>query len=277
MGGNELVDVHNASPWQHRITIRTPENLELNFVLAGAGSRAAAYLLDLLLILFGAQLLSNLLASLLVLMSPQGEAWAVALAGLLTFAVFTGYFILFEWLMNGQTPGKRAVRIRVIKEGGYALQFVDSLLRNLMRVVDFLPLFYGVGLMSLLLTPRSQRLGDLAAGTWIVHREPIQTETLTPEILRTQPTGAPLPAAPLAQIPSEILESCVEFFGMVPDLAPRHRQRLALELVELVQRTSGLTCDRNHSAEGFLATVLSQSGQIAPWSSSSAEAAPPPS
>ena len=103
-------------------------------------------------------------------------------AVLASFALYNGYFILFEWLLNGQTPGKRMLHVRVIKQGGYALRFFDTLLRNLLRVVDFLPLFYGVGLTSLLLTRDSQRLGDLVAGTLVVYQEPVETESLLADL-----------------------------------------------------------------------------------------------
>ena len=113
---------------------------------------------------------------------------------LVSFALYNGYFILFEWLLNGQTPGKRLLHIRVIKQGGYALRFFDTLLRNLLRVVDFLPLFYGVGLTSLLLTRDSQRLGDLVAGTLVVYQEPVQTESLLPDLPAPEESEPPLAA-----------------------------------------------------------------------------------
>ena len=87
--------------------------------------------------------------------------------------------------LSGQTPGKRVVGIRVIKVGGYSLRFLDVLLRNLMRFVDFLPVFYGVGAASLLVTSRCQRLGDVVAGTLVVHQEPSGADGLL----------TPLPAA----------------------------------------------------------------------------------
>jgi uncharacterized RDD family membrane protein YckC len=268
---NELMNVNESTPWERRITIRTPENLELSYDLAGAGTRAAAYLLDIVLIVLLSQLLANLFVALFLFIKSAGEAWAAAIIGLLMFLFINGYFIVFEWLMNGQTPGKRAVGIRVIKEGGYALRFIDTLLRNVMRAIDFLPLFYGVGLVSLLFTPRSQRLGDLVAGTLLVRRLPIQTESLLPESLQSGPSAPPMPAAQLALLPNALLESCVDFFRILPELAPRYRQELSMELVDLVQETTGLAWDRSRSAEGFLASIIQQSGQIGPWSSSSPE------
>ncbi len=84
----------------------------------------------------------------------------------------------------------------MIKQGGYALRFFDTLLRNLLRVVDFLPLFYGVGLTSLLLTRDSQRLGDLVAGTLVVYQEPVESGSLVAELPAAGLAEPPLPDGP---------------------------------------------------------------------------------
>src|SRR5262245_34858324 len=98
------------------------------------------------------QILSNLIVYVITLtmrgVSASSDVWAGAIAGLILFALYNGYFVAFEWLMNGQTPGKRILHVRVIKEGGYGLRFFDTLLRNLLRAIDFIPLFYGVGLVT---------------------------------------------------------------------------------------------------------------------------------
>src|ERR1700728_802725 len=146
------MDVHDRGLLQLETTIRTPENVELTYALAGAGSRSAAYLIDCFILAIASQILVNLVFA--VAMLPVGPEWGVAISGLLAFTIINGYFILFEWLLSGQTPGKRLVGIRVIKVGGYSLRFFDVLLRNLMRFVDFLPVFYGVGVASLLMTSR---------------------------------------------------------------------------------------------------------------------------
>ena len=149
-----------------------------------------------------------------------------------SFALYNGYFILLEWLLNGQTPGKRMLHIRVIKQGGYALRFFDTLLRNLLRVVDFLPLFYGVGLTSLLLTRDSQRLGDLVAGTLVVYQEPVETESLLPDLPAPERFEAALPAVQLAAIPNEAISLADQYLRSRTELAPRPRQEIAAELVE---------------------------------------------
>ena len=94
----------------------------------------------------------------------------------------------------------------MIKQGGYALRFFDTLLRNLLRVVDFLPFFYGVGLTSLLLTRDSQRVGDLVGGTLVVYQEPVETDSLLPDLPPAEDVeSALLSAVSLAAIPQDLI------------------------------------------------------------------------
>jgi hypothetical protein len=84
------------------------------------------------------------------------------------FIITAGYFMIFEILWNGQTPGKRLVGVRVIRENGYPIRPVDAVIRNLVRVVDWLPATYGIGVLTMLLNKRSKRLGDFASGTIVI-------------------------------------------------------------------------------------------------------------
>jgi uncharacterized RDD family membrane protein YckC len=253
------------------VSIRTPENVELTYTLAGPGSRAAAYFVDLLIMFMAAQVLANLLAAFLIMVfsavSADSKLWAGALVTLAFFAVYNGYFILLEWLMNGQTPGKRLIHIRVIKQGGYALRFFDTLLRNLLRVVDFIPFFYGVGLLSLLLTRDSQRLGDLVAGTLVVYQEPVETESLLPDLPALEESELLLPAAQLTAIPGEVISLAGQYLSGREELAPRARQEVGAQLVDLIRGVSGLEPQPTQSVESFLAAVVRQSEQTPPLSS----------
>src|SRR5256886_17703069 len=83
---------------------------------------------------------------------------------IVTLVLIWSYFILLEWLWNGQTIGKRVYKLRVINEDGSPAQFTAVLIRNLMRLVDFLPALYGLGVLVIVLSPKSPRLGDFAAG-----------------------------------------------------------------------------------------------------------------
>jgi uncharacterized RDD family membrane protein YckC len=272
---------HRLPLAQRVVSIRTPENIELSYALAGPGSRAAAYIIDFFIMFVGCQMLINFLASAFVLLfSALGvgsELWVTAIVTLVFFTFYNGYFILLEWLLNGQTPGKRLLHIRVIKQGGYALRFFDTLLRNLLRVVDFLPLFYGVGLTSLLLTRDSQRLGDLVAGTLVVYQEPVETESLLPDLPAPEETEPLLPAVQLAAIPNEAISLAALYLRSRIELAPRPRQEVAAELVNLIRETSGLEPRPVQSIESFLAAVVRQAEQAPPWTTPSPAQAELPS
>jgi uncharacterized RDD family membrane protein YckC len=275
------MNAHRLPLAQRVVSIRTPENIELSFALAGPGSRAAAYFIDLMIMSAAGQMLINLLAFALVALSRTmgvtSELWISAIAALLAFALYNGYFILLEWLWNGQTPGKRLLHIRVIKRGGFALRFFDTLLRNLLRAIDFLPLFYGVGLTSLLLSRDSQRLGDLVAGTLVVYQEPVQTDSFLGDLPSPDDLGAPFPAAQLSAIPDEAISLAGQYLRSRIELAPRPRQELAGELADLIHETSGLEPRPAQGIESFLASVVRQAEQAPPWSSPLAAQAELPS
>ncbi len=153
-------------------SVLTPERVSLEYGVAGIGSRGGAVLIDtglelLALCVLGAGVIGAATASGSFGMSvPSGVFIAVGAVGL--FAITSGYFMLFEILWNGQTPGKRILGLRVMRESGYPLRPVDAVIRNVVRIVDWLPVFYGVGILAMLLNQRSRRLGDFAAGTIVV-------------------------------------------------------------------------------------------------------------
>jgi uncharacterized RDD family membrane protein YckC len=243
------------------VTIRTPENIEFRYTLAGPGTRGAAYLLDSIILGAVGWLLTQPLSAALIQAEGVGP-WIAALFGLLLFVVFQGYFVWFDWKGNGRSPGKKTLGIRVIKDGGYALTFTDSLLRNLLRFVDFLPFLNAVGLASICVTRHGQRLGDLVAGTLVVHQHEIATASLTPYIpLATTP--ASLPAHQLLALPADVHDLAVEFFRYADTLVPLHRQELAAGIAAMITRTATLTPAPNQSAEGFLAAVIRQAGRVA--------------
>lgn len=151
------------------VHVETPENVWLSFRPAGPAPRLWAFLVDFV-IRVGILIVLGIIAAFLApLNAVAGLPGAVMLLGY--FGVEWFYGCLFEWLWRGRTPGKRVMKLKVIKVGGYPITFVDAFLRNLLRVADGLPLLYGVGLVVALITRRMQRLGDLVAGTFVVHEE----------------------------------------------------------------------------------------------------------
>jgi uncharacterized RDD family membrane protein YckC len=157
------------------LQIDTPENVTFDYAVAGIGSRFLAALADtFLLVMLQVILLGALylVAVQLGLFDDIESTWILALFSLLAFLFFWGYYIFFEILWNGQTPGKRWVSIRVIRLDGTPVNAAEVVIRNLVRIIDLLPTAYGVGVVTMFVTDKSRRLGDLAAGTVVVHERP---------------------------------------------------------------------------------------------------------
>lgn len=155
------------------LTVETPENLELRLPLAGFGPRFLALLVDTLIQAAAGVVLVALVGALAMTFAGAAQEDAVGMLLLVVillgmFLVTTGYFILFEVLWNGQTPGKRLAGIRVVRRGGLPLTLRDVLLRNLVRLVDYMPSYCFAGLICFFASKNQQRLGDLVADTVVI-------------------------------------------------------------------------------------------------------------
>ena len=146
------------------LSIRTPEGISFNLLLAGVVPRFLAWFIDVL----GVMALMIALRYLVAVVSALSPFFSGAFMVLLYFVVSIGYGILFEWFWRGQTPGKRLFRLRVMDVQGLHLQFSQIGIRNLLRAVDLLPAFYALGGLACCISHRCQRLGDLAANTIVV-------------------------------------------------------------------------------------------------------------
>lgn len=148
------------------LVVPTPEQVAFSYGVAGIGSRFLAQLVDAVIFAVG-YVVVGIAAGVGGGVTGSGQAAAligIVLAFLLTF----GYFIVWEAVWNGQTPGKRALRLRVVGDRGQPIGFSQSAIRNLVRIIDFLPVAYGLGVIVLFINGRGKRLGDLAAGTIVV-------------------------------------------------------------------------------------------------------------
>jgi uncharacterized RDD family membrane protein YckC len=154
-----------------KLTIETPEQISLEFPLAGVGSRGYALCIDTLI-----QVIAALVIILIVRFTvPDLERswvsaanWVIAVEVFVLFCVYWGYFAMFEILWNGQTPGKRKARIRVISASGRPVTVFEGIGRNFMRVIDSLG-FYLVGAVACAIDKQNRRFGDMVAGTVVVH------------------------------------------------------------------------------------------------------------
>lgn len=157
----------------NQFTFQTPESVELEFTLAGIGNRALALVLDylvlgliLIFLLVSYGLLAFLVSGYLTeIVSRQLSNWVLAIEFLIIFATYVGYFVFFETIWQGQTPGKRRVKIRVIRDDGRKVGLPQATLRALLRPIDDL-LFIGVFLI--IFGQREKRLGDWVAGTLVI-------------------------------------------------------------------------------------------------------------
>lgn len=166
-----------------KYTIDTPENVTFGYEVVGIGSRFVAALVDTILLTIVLILLSIVTFILVAQFSDLGfgidaiinssnDEWIVgiifAVYTLLNFIIFWGYYIFFELLWNGQSPGKRAAKIRVVRTDGNPIGFLQSAVRNLVRFVDFMPTLYGFGIVTMFCNSKARRLGDFAAGTIVI-------------------------------------------------------------------------------------------------------------
>lgn len=204
-------------------TIETPENVAFAYDVAGIGSRFLATLVDSLIqsTVFAALFIIFALTELIGASSRLPSA-VLSLAPLILlvalFVVQFGYFLIFELITGGQTPGKQLFGLRVIKENGYPLSPMDSIIRNLVRIIDFFPVMYGVGIIVMFFNDRARRLGDFAAGTLVVK---IRDDVKLSELRSVPITSLNLPELPgwehLHESDIELIESFLERRGKMRD------------------------------------------------------------
>jgi uncharacterized RDD family membrane protein YckC len=169
---------------EETLIIETPERVPLHFALASIGNRFLACAFDhalqtlsMALVYFIFTLVGNSLDLGGLRDAPK---WALALLIILIFLIWSSYFIVFEWRWNGQTPGKRWLKLRVIREDGRPITFWEAAVRNLLRLFDIMPLpFYSIGLISVFISTRDQRVGDLVAGTVVVRERETEAPTFS--------------------------------------------------------------------------------------------------
>ncbi|MBC7870517.1 MAG: RDD family protein [Chitinophagaceae bacterium] len=181
----------------NRLQIETPENLTLEAEIAGFGSRFLAATADYTLLIIVIFILGLLFSR--SLPTIEDSTYASLLVISFTFLSIVLYHLFFELVWNGQTPGKRWLGIRVVQVNGMPASGSALIVRNLVRLFDFLPALYGVGILSLFLTKQTQRLGDLAAGTIVIYERPqVELRTIKQDMrvhYRLIKTVEPIPSS----------------------------------------------------------------------------------
>jgi uncharacterized RDD family membrane protein YckC len=232
------------------VEVRTPESVAFAYQLAGLGSRFLAVVADivlqyllLLVVFFGLALLADRLAKLPGGHAPPSHFATNVGIGIVIFIVFMilfGYFILFEAFWNGQTPGKKLLGIRVLRDGGYPIDFSASLIRNLIRVGEMILGFYLIAAISALISSENKRVGDFAAGTIVVRDARLPAPAAIVESLLEMPSYAATTF--LAGEERELVHRFIERRETLPapqraqlaaQLAARVRPRVGPELARL--------------------------------------------
>lgn len=249
-----------ASASSPNLEVATPERVALSLPVAGIGYRCLAWLVDATLLFFFwvtayfvlSLLVSDLLAAFRGL---SGLVQTLAVVGL--FATQWLYWTLAEVFLHGQTPGKRLLGIRVVRADGSPVGVYESAVRNLLRAVDFLPVLYATGCLSMLFTRQHRRLGDLLAGTLLVREERFNLDKYTAPA-RAMPQAVSLPAAsvPSRRLGPEEVELILAFLERAPWLEPDARRTLGLRMVErfggLPEEERATVLASPESVEGFL-------------------------
>jgi uncharacterized RDD family membrane protein YckC len=262
-------------PIRDQLNIDTPELVDIEMPLAGIGSRFIAILLDYLIC--GVAVVVLIILALIIvpalhLFSNVSANVAVGIFFLIIFLIQWGYFSLFEAFNSGRTPGKMAAKIRVIHQSGRGISFLESLARNLVRVVDYLPSLYALGIVVIFMSRRHQRLGDMVAGTLVVrdriadqpHWGIATSRTITgPAFTAASPIPPPhlnvvLPAPQLAKLSTGDLEVIEGFFSRRLDMDLTTRAALAGRIASALCAKSGLEIVPETSVETFLEAVAHQ-------------------
>ncbi len=261
---------------EESLIIETPERVPLEFSLASIGNRFLAVAVDHVL-----QFLAMFtIAWFLIAVSdlPLGETaeetlttmpgWLFAATILLVFFIFASYFIIFEWLWNGQTPGKRMMKLRVIREDGRPVTLWEAIARNLIRIADAMPGFiipiYSVGLITAFLNSRDQRLGDIFAGTVVIRERTDEAPTFRETFSSTTPDLAYARFKPtvefsanLAGVSDPEIEVAETFLRRRLDLTDKQREwmawRIALPLMFKLKPKYDLA---EFTYEGFLEELV---------------------
>jgi uncharacterized RDD family membrane protein YckC len=233
---------------EDRYVLETPENIHVEFEIAGLGSRFCAMLIDtiwislavaaivLVFVLFASETTNWIDAQ-----RRHWAGWIVATLLIVIVAlIFDGYFILFELVMGGQTPGKKSMKIRVVRDDGTPVGANEVLIRNLIRIVDFLPSGYALGAIVMFPSPLAKRLGDIAAGTIVVKEGALDYRA------RADKNDDPVPTitSSNAELTAEERRLVTGFLRRRLELLPEARDQLAVRLAQpLFEKYGGQFAD----------------------------------
>lgn len=251
--------------WTDEMRVDTPEQIGLDFELAGLGSRFVAWFIDVvwIVLLFVVGITAGFMLIVVLSGANPFEESGLLVGALLVagyYAVSLGYGVYFEARWNGQTPGKWFAHVRVVRLGGGPIDAAAAAIRNALCAVDSLPIFYILGATLVLLTGNRQRLGDLAAGTVVIRERyagdaPEDSDELL-DYATAEVAFTPAQLAALAPGDRAVIRAFLQRF---PDMERDGRERLAVRMAARFHRTTGYAGrppDDGYDARAFLASLL---------------------
>jgi uncharacterized RDD family membrane protein YckC len=239
--------------YEDRLTIATPEGVEMSMLLAGAASRFVSAIVDILI-------QTGILLAFAAVLGIAGSAGlggggvAVLLWSIISFLVVTTYDIFFEVLNSGRTPGKRLNGLRVVRLEGHPVGFLTSAIRNILRLIDFLPSAYLLGAIVILATHKNQRIGDIVAGTLVVRERPGSVRDL-PRVPPVAPVERPYASWDTSQITADELATVRQFLERRDSIEAAARRGLARTLADRLRpKVTGAPADLH--GERFLEALV---------------------
>ncbi len=241
-----------------RHIVATPEHISFSYDIAGIGSRFMAAFADFLAYFVMAIGVSIVYGQINRRISDPALSSALEAVYIgFTFVLYWAYYILFELVWGGQSPGKRLVGLRVIRIDGAPATPGQIVIRNVMRLVDLFPGFYVTGLVTMFLNSQSRRLGDFAAGTLVV-REGRKVSlsqvsgSLTPSIALSEQAAAEAAALPMHRLDRERRNLAREFIARRQNMPPRQRAILAMQIAGAISQQLDLPQPANPAAAEYL-------------------------
>jgi uncharacterized RDD family membrane protein YckC len=261
---------------EETLIIETPERVQLEFALASIGNRFLAVAIDHFIQYLTIFFVAWFFMALAGYTSPESAAklfedapkWTIAVMIIVLFLIFASYFIVFEWLWNGQTPGKRWLKLRVIRDDGRPLTLWEAIARNLLRLADAAPGFvlpvYSIGLIAIFLSGRDQRLGDIFAGTVVIRERTDEAPTFadtfsnpTRDVAFSRVQKKTEIRADVRSLTEKEMDVVESFLRRRWDLSDRQRLwmawRIALPIMYKLKPAYNL---ENFTYEGFLEEIL---------------------